>query len=360
MRQLATIQKIKNIRNIEGKDRIQVASILGYDVIVGKGIYKEEDHVCFFEIDSLFPKDNEFWKEDLERFKYRIKTMKVNTPNGPIYGQGWCIPLEFMLSYIQQFKSDIYNKIINTDEIKLYEGFEVTEYLDITKYDPELMENSTKLLPGNAEGNFPSDYIPKTDETRLQGCLGVLEEIKNHPYVIRKKYEGTSVTFIKINDRDRVCSRNLMLKKPEQDDPKSDYWDMYFKYPKIADLLNEGFAIQAEMYGEGIMKNPLGVSGKHIAVFNIYDIKSKRYVDDFELIELCKQYDLPICEEVKRGLGFNYTYDELAQLADSQTYSNGHLCEGIVIRPQQEMYSQRLHGRLSFKQISRPYLAKEK
>lgn len=360
MRQLATIQKIKNIRSIPERDRIQIASVLGYDVIIGKGIYEEDQHVCFFEIDSLFPKDNDFWKEDLEKFKYRIKTFKVNTPNGPVYGQGWCIPLEHMMKYIQQFKPDIYDKIINTNEIKLCEGFEVTEYLDITKYDPELMNNATKLLPGNAEGNFPSDYIPKTDETRLQGCLGVLEELRNHPYVIRKKYEGTSITFIRINDRDRVCSRNLMIKKPEDGDPKSDYWDMYNKYPKIKDLLHEGFAVQAEMYGEGIMKNPLGVQGKHIAVFNIYDTKSRRYVDDFELIELCNQYDLPICEEVLRGMVFRMSYDELAELSDKQIYPNGHLCEGIVIRPQTEMYSKRLHGRLSFKQISRPYLAKEK
>jgi RNA ligase (TIGR02306 family) len=360
MRQLATIQKIKNIRDIEGKDRVQVATVLGYDVIIGKGMYQEDQHVCFFEIDSLFPKDSEFWKEDLERFKYRIKTMKVNTPNGPIYGQGWCIPLEYMMKYIKQFKPDIYDKIINTNEIKIYEGLEVTEYLDITKYDPELIENSSKLLPGNAEGNFPTEYLSKSDETRLQGCLGVLEELKDHPYVIRKKYEGTSITFIKIDDRDRVCSRNLMLKKPQEGDPKSDYWDMYNKYPGIAGLLNEGFAVQAEMYGEGIMKNPLGMKGKHIAVFNIIDIKRRKYVDDSDLIELCRQYDLPICEEIERGLSFNYTYDELAQLADSQTYPNGHLCEGIVVRPQTEMYSNSLRGRLSFKQISRPYLAKEK
>jgi hypothetical protein len=151
-----------------------------------------------------------------------------------------------------------------------------------------------------------------------------------------------------------------MLKKPQEGDPKSDYWDMYNKYPGIAGLLNEGFAVQAEMYGEGIMKNPLGMKGKHIAVFNIIDIKRRKYVDDFDLIELCRQYDLPICEEVERGLSFKYTYDELAQLADSQTYPNGHLCEGIVVRPQTEMYSNSLRGRLSFKQISRPYLAKEK
>lgn len=359
MRQLATIQIIKNIRSIPGRDRIQIADILGYNVIIGKDTYEDGQHVCFFEIDSMFPKV-EFWKNDLEKFKYRIKTFKVNTTDGPVYGQGWCIPLDFMMKYIKEFKEDIYNKIINTNEIKLFEGFEVTEILDITKYDPELIENGNKLLPGNAEGNFPSDYIAKTDETRLQGCIGVLEEIKDQPYVIRKKYEGTSITFIKINDEDKVCSRNLMLKDPQSSGVSSDYWDMYYKYPGVKDLLNDGFAVQAEMYGEGIMKNPLGMQGKHIAIFNIFDIKSRRYVDDFELIELCNQYNLPICEEVTRGLAFRYSYDELAELSDKQLYPNGHLCEGIVIRPQKEMYSKRLHGRLSFKQISRPYLAKEK
>lgn len=167
MRQLATIQIIKNIRSIPGRDRIQIADILGYNVIIGKDTYEDGQHVCFFEIDSMFPKV-EFWKNDLEKFKYRIKTFKVNTTDGPVYGQGWCIPLDFMMKYIKEFKEDIYNKIINTNEIKLFEGFEVTEILDITKYDPELIENGNKLLPGNAEGNFPSDYIAKTDETR---CL---------------------------------------------------------------------------------------------------------------------------------------------------------------------------------------------
>lgn len=167
MRQLATIQIIKNIRSIPGRDRIQIADILGYNVIIGKDTYEDGQHVCFFEIDSMFPKV-EFWKNDLEKFKYRIKTFKVNTTDGPIYGQGWCIPLEHMMKYIQQFKPEVYDKIINTNEIKLCEGFEVTEFLDITKYDPEIMDNSSKLLPGNAEGNFPSDYIAKTDETR---CL---------------------------------------------------------------------------------------------------------------------------------------------------------------------------------------------
>lgn len=215
------------------------------------------------------------------------------------------------------------------------------------RYDLEIEDNHNFFANGILVHNCSS-------------CLGVLEEIKDHPYVIRKKYEGTSITFIRINDRDRVCSRNLMLKKPEDGDPKSDYWDMYYKYPGVQELLSEGFAVQAEMYGEGIMKNPLGVQGKHIAVFNIFDTKTNKFVDDFELMELCNQYNLPICEEVTRGLVFRYSYDELAELSDKQTYPNGHLCEGIVVRPQTEMYSKRLHGRLSFKQISRPYLAKEK
>jgi hypothetical protein len=40
MRQLASIQKIINLQPIEGKDKIELATILGWNVVVQKGEFK--------------------------------------------------------------------------------------------------------------------------------------------------------------------------------------------------------------------------------------------------------------------------------------------------------------------------------
>lgn len=344
MRKLATIQKIYDIKPIPEKDRICSGKILGWNVIIGKDSFIENDLVVFCEIDSVFPQ-TATWS-DLERVKYRIKTMKVNTPDGPVYGQGYCIPISKL------------EELVGPDVIKdLREGDEVTELLGITKYEaPDPSNNS--MLSGYTAGKFPTDYIHKTDETRLASCFRILDEMNEQECVIRMKIDGTSWSALKIDDGYVVCSRNNMLKDPSKEgNIKSDYWDMFYKYPGIKDLLDQGFGLQCEMYGEGIQKNHLKMKGKHLAAFNIFDIKTRKYVDDDVFEALCIEYDIPVCPIVYKGK-FVFTYQELEKMADTLLYPCGNPAEGIVIRPIKEQYSKVLKDRMSFKQISRVFLTK--
>lgn len=55
-RKLVSVQEITNIDPIEGADRIEVARILGWRVVVGKDMHlKPGDRVAYFETDSLLP-----------------------------------------------------------------------------------------------------------------------------------------------------------------------------------------------------------------------------------------------------------------------------------------------------------------
>lgn len=55
-RKLVSVQEITNIEPIEGADRIEVARILGWRVVVGKDMgLKPGDRVAYFETDSLLP-----------------------------------------------------------------------------------------------------------------------------------------------------------------------------------------------------------------------------------------------------------------------------------------------------------------
>lgn len=50
-RPLAYIHKIQSLRPIEGADVIEVATVLGWHVVVKKNLYKESDYVVYVEID---------------------------------------------------------------------------------------------------------------------------------------------------------------------------------------------------------------------------------------------------------------------------------------------------------------------
>ena len=88
-RNLATIQKISELRPIEGADKIEVALLegLGWECVVKKGEFTVNELVIYIEVDSVMPEKPEF--EFLRERKFRIKTIKLK---GQI-SQGLILPL---------------------------------------------------------------------------------------------------------------------------------------------------------------------------------------------------------------------------------------------------------------------------
>ena len=75
MRTLASIKEIAALHPIEGKDRIELAVIDGWSVIVKKNEFQVGDRCVYCEIDSVLPEKPEF--EFLRNKNFRIKTMKM-------------------------------------------------------------------------------------------------------------------------------------------------------------------------------------------------------------------------------------------------------------------------------------------
>ena len=100
MRKLASIQRIWKIEPIEGADRIELAHVLGWQCVVNKGQFKEQDLAVYFEVDSFLPIRPEFEFMRASSYKntnimgegFRLRTMKFR---GQI-SQGLLLPvLEF-------------------------------------------------------------------------------------------------------------------------------------------------------------------------------------------------------------------------------------------------------------------------
>jgi RNA ligase (TIGR02306 family) len=331
-RKLASIQVITDIQPIPGADAIEVASILGWKVVVKKGEFRVGDWCVYTEIDSILPDRPEF--EFMRKSHFRVRTIKLR---GQI-SQGIAFPTGILPEA--------------TSQVIL--GQDVTEVLNITKYEPEVVAN----CDGLTFGNFPS-FIPKTDETRLQSALGVLNEIKGQPLCVTTKIDGTSATYYCTAEHFGLCSRSRELKPTDG--------NSYFELTKKYDLENKmrklmetigAFAIQGEIAGPGLQKNRLGLKEPEFFAFNAYSIQNGHYYNAEEFLNICEVLGVKTVPIVALNLQIDTNLEGWLNMADLHGYPNGSPAEGIIVRPMKEQRSETLGGRLSFKVVSNKFLLK--
>lgn len=367
MRKLASIQVINKIEPIEGADRIEKATVLGWHVVVQKGLYKEGDRVVYLEIDSVLP------KELAEKAGFTDKYLKTRRFKG-VYSQGMCIPIADALGeeYAQRAaagKCDDEN---------------VTEKLGITKWEPDICNDEQwwkrqqdqqapkkwymkyrigrwfwkKFLFKPVSGPFPTNLVPKTDETRVQILGDVLALHKGIRCQYTEKLDGSSITFwLDKRGKFHVCSRNREIFD------KKDF--MYETASKYADHIDAGFVYQGEILGPNIQGNKYGVKDYSIHIYQVYVPETKTYLEPEALTFHCKWHGLtqvPVLGE----LDLTDDIDALVELSIGMSVLKGRgkdtQREGIVIRPLKNidgMHDKRfVGGRLSFKAINPKFLVK--
>lgn len=265
MRHLATIQKIEKLLPIEGADKIEVAQVNGWQVVVKKGEFFAGDLCVYFEIDSFLPIDERY--EFLRKSSYRnviglgegfrLKTIRLR---GQV-SQGLCLPLSAFPE-------------LNNNEVFI--GSDVSEKLRVIKYDPPVPAQ----LQGQVRGNFPS-FVPKTDQERIQNIFDrVTEWIKEGVgFVVEEKLDGSSCTVYKYHGEIGVCSRNLELKISSENSSNAFILATDGIRKAIdTDVIIGNFAIQGEVVGPGIQGNWYELSEPTFVVFDVYDIDRGCYV----------------------------------------------------------------------------------
>lgn len=93
-RKLASIQIISDLKPIEGADKIEVATCLGWQCVVKKGEFKIGDKCIYWEIDSIVDSTNPIFEFMKER-KFRVKTQKFLKT----LSQGLLMPLSVLKHY---------------------------------------------------------------------------------------------------------------------------------------------------------------------------------------------------------------------------------------------------------------------
>lgn len=371
-RKLAHIEKVVSLEPIEGADKIEKCTILGWQCVIKKGEVKVGDLICYVEIDSIVPNIPyfEFMYEPKMNRKGRVKTIKLKKQ----ISQGLPIPLTAFPEIASQLlKAGIKSTYKFKDMWE--EGHDVTDLLCLTKWESESEKESNyagfskknhnwfikfmtrfswfrKMFKMRSK-SFPN-WISKTDEDRIQNRPDLMRKLEGVELIETEKLEGQSGTYWYIrrwpfNDFG-ICSRQV--RKFEKDNSN---WSRVARELDIKNKLKsvgKNIAIQGEVIGKDVEGNIYNLNNLDFYVFNVYDIDKKRKYNYFEKIKFCNDYGFKFVPVINEKFILPTTIDELVAHATDISKLYNTKREGIVIRTVDDEYS--------FKVVSPEYLLEHK
>lgn len=348
-RHLASVQVVNGIKPIPDADRIEIALVLGWQCVVEKGKFKVGDKAVYFEIDSFLPEKEEF--EFLRKSSFK---------DSDILGKGFKLKTQKFRGCISQGLLMPLDELGITNDLQV--GTDLTEQLGIVKW--EVAERAT--TGGTIIGTLP-DFIPKTDETRIQSEPELIDDFGDKLFYISTKMDGSSHSVgLDSEGVFHVCGHNFEYK----DDDKSSFY-RFVKKNEIEEKLRKylpmmGFlgkevktiAIQGEFCGEGIQKNRLKLKQPKWYVFTV-NVNDER-VDLLKMICVCSMLGLDFVPIEEYGTDLKAKYPDVDSLLAraAGNYPNAGPKEGIVIRPVYPCYNERICASLSFKVINNQFLLK--
>lgn len=377
MRKLASIQKIIHIDPIEGADRIELATVLGWHVVVRKGEFRVGDLIVYCEIDSVLPD----WLK--EKINFTDKVLKTRRFRG-VYSQGLCLPLSIL--------QDMRVKKPFSHE----EGTDLTDTIGIKKWEPDernakeewwkKKRHHTPKIPlmrfawfrwiwrrcfeKAVTKEFPTDVAYKTDETRVQVLQDVLDKYCGLNCECTEKIDGSSIT-VWLEWKDRFIFHTPVLHVASRNREILDADDFMFQAAarlfQNLKRLPRGIVLQGEIVGPNIQGNKYHLEDYYIYFYqaSVKDMDGRKHFlppQSFRtIIQNCGLQAVPYLGTMRIGRNIDYYIDMSRGISK---LSNETPREGIVIRPLQNVIvgndDRFVGGRLSFKAVNPDFLVKYK
>lgn len=354
---LAYIVKIKNIREIPGADKIELATVLDYTVVVKKNEYKPGDLGLYIEVDSLLPdgftsiqeqlyesiKDGSYFKgivptdeevklakEDLAKSSkypyfeflrdknFKIKNMKLNKFG--VVSQGILFKPEDVGLKNIKVGQDFTNYFNVTEIVQDSEeaGLNQEKECKIVKLLMKFSWYRNWRKRHNVAEVWDKTFPEKSDEENVQKIYSeMFEKYADKEWVATEKLEGQNISiyseemkgwFGKKSKRIGVCSRARELNKTGNG---AAFWETVTRHEldkKIKNIPGEWWC-RGEHVGPKIQNNIYKLSETDVVFFDfykkVYDIVDKKkfkwvklnFVDS---VEFAKEHDLkfvPIIDE---------------------------------------------------------------
>jgi len=406
-RELAYLVKVDDVLPIEGADKVELALVGGWRVMVRKNQFKPGDPAIYFEIDSKVPEKEPF--EFLAAKHYKVKTQKYF--KGTIISQGLLMSVEDFegwrinangtivdndgniheLDNESRFLTKKLGVKYSVDEDNVRKAASVDKYKIMAKRNGELFSHQPfrwlmrkewgkKLLfiffgkKKDIKTHFPThfEYVKKTDQERCENMTWVLND--KTPFIVTQKCDGSSGTYIlerkkglfKPKYEFYVCSRNVRQLTPDQKSFYDDnyYWECAIKYDienKLKDYLEKHPDLsyvcwQGEVCSPKIQGNPHGLTETHLFLFHMIDSAQGKY-DIRDAARIWKEYNMEIVPIVDENYILPDDFEEFKDTADG--VYDPSCCEGKMNQSREGFVYYKIDDpNFSFKNVSRNYLLK--
>ncbi|KAH7171012.1 hypothetical protein EDB81DRAFT_187283 [Dactylonectria macrodidyma] len=382
-RKLVTVRRVASLTPIPGADRIETATVDGWNCVVAVGQFKPGDLGLYFEIDSLLPGSDERWAflapktadsgagagldSQHPPADIRIRTARIRKA----ISQGLLVTLDRFPEV-----TDVMDRLLR--ELGGQAAMEEQVVTCRMSFDDVLgVRKFEKTAGEDAAAAFP-DFVPKTEQERVQNLPGVFNgPWRDAVFQESTKMDGSSATvyFVRRDSphygllpalppgcvasehaggRVGVCSRNRELGEKNREAPL--FWATV-RAAGIPDALarcGRNVALQGELCGSSIQANFEGFRpGEHaFFLFAVWDIDAQRYLPPREVHETWAPMlgVRHVAVEGYRPLReIASSVAELVARADGKGI-HGRKREGIVLK--------HVDGNFSFKAISNSYLLK--
>lgn len=394
VRELAYVVKIDNILPIEGADRVELACVGGWRIMVKKNQFKVGDYAIYFEIDSKVPEEEPFMFLAPKHFK--VKTQKYF--KGTVLSQGllmsfndfkdekgntpsWVMSLEARIAAKKEIEHEGLTEVIGVtyavEEDNKRKAKSDDKYKKMAQRRPNIFKKpwarwmmkrewGRKVMffffgkKKDKKSGWPN-WVSKTDEERVQNMPWILED--KSEWIATEKVDGTSTTatYKKTGRRKHeyyICSRNVVFDKPDKNCyyDTNVYTEMSEKYhfeEVLADIVEkynlEWATLQGETYGAGIQKREYGLKGHDFCGFNLI-FSDRGRLNSIEAKKIMEKYNIPWVPIVDEHFILPDTVEELLEIATDKSTIDGGMREGLVFRS--------ADGTKSFKAVSNEFLMK--
>ena len=357
MHDLSTISVIQKIEPIPERDRIVLATVENYKVIVKKDEFQVGDKCIYVYYDAALPikPEFEFLRKNSYSKKYdvfRIRAMKM----AGVISEGLVLPLTVLPEDKRNLKvGTVLDDIL---EIKSWEDLTSNEVFCNTQESNKKKTLFQKLMKfkwfrrifGNRyERNrrLAFEYpCPKSDEENIEKAWDGVQG-STETFYLTAKAEGSASTYV-IRKNKLLCFSHNFFNDSGCWGKVAKIYDMKNTLKKINKHFKTSVAIQGEICGPGIQKNIYELPDYKFYLYGAYDTKTGRRmnIDELNTIAEIGKLDQVISLGTSKMLG---SVDEMLENAVRPSVYNPNLPyeEGIVWR--------NYTGSIHFKCKSRPY-----
>ena len=312
-----TATRITKITNHHSDDRLSVAKVFDYSVVIRRGTRSVGELVVYLPIGSIVP-DNETFSFLFPRNDEGVLRFTLGET-----------PLRYRSIKAKKIKGIVSSGlIVDLPEGAWVEGDNLAHVMGITKDDSDdlcLLSSLEESEPNPFGWNFRT----YTDIEHAKRHPGVFESLGR--VVVTEKIHGANARYVHDGQRLWVGSHKQIKRKK----PDSQWWKVAFQEDLERKLSKFPMKIFfGEIYGKVQNLRYDSPDGLKFKAFDVFDISSDSFVHHDDAVDTIISAGIEHVPILYKGMW----KDSLLELSDKPSELGGGISEGIVIKPVREMF----------------------